>query len=185
MPNPTPPIDKNVLSKLYLQQKKSVLSISRLLSCSPSKVSRDLRRHKIKARPFSTKGLKTRLGAVLSEETREKIRQKALGRKIPPDVRKRMGSPGSKNSGWIDGRTPEHKKQRRTVEYRLWREAVFKRDNFICQICGKRGGNLNADHIKPFAGFPELRTSIENGRTLCISCHRKTPTFGNVAKVKN
>lgn len=184
MPNITPPIDKNVLSKLYTQQKKSVLLISRIFNCSPSKVSRDLRRHGIKTRPLSTRGLKTRLGAVLSKETKEKIRQKALGRKIPPDVRKRMGSLGPKNSGWIDGRTPEHKRQRRTMEYRLWREAVFKRDNFTCQDCGKRGGDLNADHIKSFAQFPELRTSIENGRTLCVLCHRKTPTFGNGSKVK-
>jgi len=31
----------------------------------------------------------------------------------------------------------------------IWREKVFKRDNYTCQVCGKKGGYLIADHIKP------------------------------------
>lgn len=182
MPNITPPIAKDVLYNLYVIQQKSVLDMSRMLLCSNSKISRDLRKHGIKTRAFSTKGLKTRLGMRHSQETKEKIRQKALGRRIPLHVREKMGSPGSRNPGWIDGRTPENKRQRRTIAYKLWREAVFKRDDFTCQSCGKRGGKLNADHIKPFSSHPELRTSIDNGRTLCEPCHRKTETFGNGAK---
>ena len=63
-------------------------------------------------------------------------------------------------------------------EHRKWRKAVFERDNYTCQICYVRGGKLHADHIKPFYLYPELVFSLENGRTLCILCHRKTPTFG-------
>lgn len=59
-----------------------------------------------------------------------------------------------------------------------WRRAVFERDNYICQLCGVRGGTLNADHIKPFALFPCLRFELSNGRTLCKECHIKTDTFG-------
>ena len=60
------------------------------------------------------------------------------------------------------------------IEYRLWREAVFARDNFICQKCSKRGGNLEAHHIKSFKNFPELRFAIDNGLTLCVLCHNQT-----------
>jgi 5-methylcytosine-specific restriction endonuclease McrA len=68
---------------------------------------------------------------------------------------------------------------RASTEYRQWRTAVFKRDDYTCQDCGVRGGRLNADHIKRFADFPDLRFDVSNGRTLCEGCHRKTPTYGN------
>ena len=54
---------------------------------------------------------------------------------------------------------------------------ILKRDNYSCVWCGQKGGKLNADHIKPFALFPELRLAIDNGRTLCITCHKKTDTY--------
>ena len=64
---------------------------------------------------------------------------------------------------------------RYSKEAKEWREKVFARDNWTCQICGTRGGvRLEADHIKPFAYFPKLRYEVLNGRTLCRKCHDKT-----------
>lgn len=86
---------------------------------------------------------------------------------------------GSSNPAWIDGRKKEHRRIRHSLEYRLWRDAVFTRDNWTCIFCKVRGGvRLEADHIKPFALYPELRFAIDNGRTLCIDCHRKTDNYG-------
>lgn len=61
---------------------------------------------------------------------------------------------------------------RRTPEYIKWRKAVYERDDYTCQICGKRGGTLNAHHIKHFAKNKDLRTDINNGITLCEDCHK-------------
>ena len=108
-------------------------------------------------------------GISLSEERKRKISeaQKRINNQ-PPHPK------GEEHYNWRGGITPENMKIRNGIEYRLWREAVFARDNWTCQECGKRGGNLNAHHIKSFADYHELRTSIENGMTLCERCHNLT-----------
>lgn len=85
---------------------------------------------------------------------------------------------GSNNPNFKHGLTTYLHILRGSPKYRRWRKEIFKRDDYTCVFCGLRGGNLNADHIKPFAAFPELRFDIGNGRTLCRECHKKTPTYG-------
>jgi 5-methylcytosine-specific restriction endonuclease McrA len=82
---------------------------------------------------------------------------------------------GKRNPNWRGGVT-KGRKERSTKPYKAWRRAVFERDDYTCQNsdCGKRGGDLHADHIKPWAYFPALRYDVANGRTLCVPCHRKT-----------
>ncbi len=70
-------------------------------------------------------------------------------------------------------------KWRNTPEYWAWRKQVFERDNYTCQDCGERGKRIQADHIKKYADFPELRLDLNNGRTLCEECHKLTPNFMN------
>lgn len=79
---------------------------------------------------------------------------------------------GKKCFAWKNGNTPIEKAERKRSEYKDWRKAVFERDNFICQICLKRGEKLNAHHIKSFSKYPDSRYDVSNGITLCISCHR-------------
>jgi hypothetical protein len=80
---------------------------------------------------------------------------------------------------YIHGKCGENLLFRASLKYREWRSSVFKRDNYTCVICkDKKGGNLEADHIKDFALYPELRLDINNGRTLCKSCHKKTDNYG-------
>lgn len=87
---------------------------------------------------------------------------------------------GDKNHNWKGGVTKINEQIRKSVEYKQWRASVYERDNYTCQICGdNKGGNLQADHIKPFAYFPEIRFNLDNGRTLCKNCHSKTDTYLN------
>lgn len=56
--------------------------------------------------------------------------------------------------------------------YTDWRLSVFERDKYTCQRCKKRGGILNAHHIKSYKDFPNLRYELSNGVTLCETCHK-------------
>ncbi len=128
-------------------------------------------------------GYKAMLGKKLSEESRKKMRENhkgMLGKHHDIKAREKIskGHIGEKNPQWKGGITPYHRKVRISFEYKLWREAVLKRDNHICIWCGAIK-NLEVDHIKPFADYPELRFAIDNGRTLCRECHKKTNTYGN------
>lgn len=113
--------------------------------------------------------IKRRLIGV-SQETRKRLSVAKLGNK---------NSQGSKCSFWKGGVSKSNDRIRHSAPYKLWRKSVFERDGFTCVWCGHNGGHLNADHIKPFAYFPELRFDINNGRTLCFSCHMKTETWGS------
>lgn len=120
-------------------------------------------------------GNKHNLGKKLSDETKLKI---SISHKGKRSKNKSLSKMGNRNPNWKGGISPENKRLRMSARFREWRESVFKRDNFTCQICFERGGELHPDHIKQFAYFPELRFQINNGRTLCKSCHMKTPTWG-------
>jgi len=70
---------------------------------------------------------------------------------------------------------------RTSKAWKKWREVVFERDKYICQLCGAINGNgyrveLHPHHIKSFKDYPNLRFDISNGITLCISCHNKIHT---------
>ena len=101
-----------------------------------------------------------------------------------------------RNKKW-NGRTLLKQRIRDCFNYREWRSNIFKRDNYTCVECFKRGGKLNADHIKPFAVilnenkietfekalFCKDLWDLKNGRTLCLCCHKETDTWGrNVVK---
>ena len=134
-----------------------------------------------------------------SKETKEKIRKGHLGKKqgSPSEETRKKQSEAMKRY-WgprIDETHNElYERIRHSFEARIWRENVFKRDNHTCIWCGDAtGGNLEADHIKPFIliirqnsikSFQEALECFElwdisNGRTLCESCHKLTDTWGS------
>jgi 5-methylcytosine-specific restriction endonuclease McrA len=80
---------------------------------------------------------------------------------------------GKNNPSWKGGVTPENHLIRSSADYKNWRTKVFEKDNWTCQMCGKRGGRLEAHHKFPFSKFPRLRFKGANGITLCERCHNE------------
>lgn len=64
---------------------------------------------------------------------------------------------------------PEYVKQRELEDFTpALKNAIFKRDNYRCVVCGrgkKEGVDIHVDHIKPkdFGG----KATLDNGQTLC------------------
>lgn len=98
-----------------------------------------------------------------------------LGKRPSDETRRKMSeaSKGEKAYNYKGGRRSKNKIIRDNIEYRLWREAVFARDNWTCQKCKLKGIYLHSHHIKNFSQYIELRFAIDNGITLCIECHNK------------
>ena len=56
-----------------------------------------------------------------------------------------------------------------------WGKEVRERDNNTCQRCNAEKTtprSIHAHHIAPSYHFSELALNIDNGITLCVSCHR-------------
>lgn len=124
------------------------------------------------------------LGKKHSEETKKRIGKWGKGKKHTQNSKDKisLSKKGERNYFWKGGLTDLNKRIRNSREYKNWRKEVFERDDYRCVLCGKRGIYIQADHIKPFALFQELRFVLDNGRTLCVDCHRQTDTFGKHKK---
>lgn len=110
-----------------------------------------------------------------SEQTKLRMSLGQKGKIRSSETRKKIADAnrGSKSKFWQGGITDLNKKIRNGIEFRLWREAVFARDNWICQKTFIRGKKIVAHHIYNFADNPNLRTAIDNGITLSEESHKE------------
>ena len=112
---------------------------------------------------------KCHTGRVASAETRAKMAESQ--KKVPLSSRPR----GDKHCCWCGGVSQWRNTLTSSVTYKNWRTAVFKRDDYTCQMCNERGGRLEAHHIRPVRDHKNdlLIFDINNGITLCRECHRE------------
>lgn len=135
----------------------------------------------------------------LTKETDSRLAE--MGKKISTTTKQQFedgsrSNKGENNPNWKlpeDRKTPLNESIRQTDFYKKWRFSVFNRDNFTCVLCNDASGFINADHIKKFCDIifeNNIKTIedalkceelwyINNGRTLCVPCHKLTDTYGN------
>lgn len=99
---------------------------------------------------------------------------------------------GEKGSNYMGGVTKTRLLIRNSYRYRTWRAKIKERDNDTCQLCGISNVSIEVDHIISLVELLEkfnIKTTKEatnceelwnmnNGRVLCLPCHRQTKNYG-------
>lgn len=161
----TKDLTKDILYDLYRVQHKSTNEIAKMYDITDGAVLYWLRKYDIPS--FTTSEavniyLYEKGGLEKARET-----QSTMENKIKSSCRQR----GIAIEDFDGFATTEQHMARNNTYYKEWIKKVFQRDNYTCQCCGKRGGNLNAHHLYNFAEYENLRYEIDNGITLCPQCH--------------
>lgn len=100
-----------------------------------------------------------------------------IGRHLSDDHKQKLRDnvPRGKDSPhWKEDKTDEERLLERSYpEYHQWERSVKERDNFTCQCCKQRGGELHSHHLNGYHWDKEHRHDVDNGVTLCIHCHKE------------
>lgn len=112
-------------------------------------------------------------GKKLAKQMKAKMSLAKIGMEMPWNKIKPRGKDAP---NWKGGTSRASKTGYYSIEYKNWRQRVFKRDGFVCQRCGSKG-YITAHHIKSFAHYPKLRYRLSNGLTLCETCHSLTDNY--------
>lgn len=158
-------ISKESLEIIYIGQKLSAEKCASLFDCSQGVILNKLRKYGI---PIRTIG-EANKGKRRSPDTEfKKGEYTGYGRKT-------RFKNGKDHPFWKGGISSLYDKIKQTLQYRIWRDLVYKRDYWHCQICNKHceRGDIVAHHKRSFADYPELRFDVDNGITLCRGCHLK------------
>ena len=108
-----------------------------------------------------------------SQECKSEHQKKILKGENNPNYGKGEKIRGNKNKMWNPNKPQEEREKGRIIQgYKKWVYSVYKRDNYTCQCCGKRGGDLVAHHLNSYNWDKEHRIDVNNGITLCEKCHR-------------
>ena len=174
--------DREWLYQKYVREQLSWDEFYRQYKISPCLLSSRLKEFGIKRERISwNRGTK---GIMKANSTSFKNGDKKLPNSKWPEK-------GEKSLHWKGGITPLVMKIRNSKPMKFWRRNIFDRDSYTCQSCGKVGCQLHADHIFPFSAILKKFAvksyeeaikcialwDLKNGRTLCIPCHKKTPTY--------
>ena len=151
-------INEEKLIDLYVNKKVNMIKCGIIFNCSNTHIGRKLIDLNIPIRKSETKFKK--------------------GQKPNGGFKTRFKN-GKDHPLWKGGVSLLYDKIKQTCEYKLWRDTIYKRDYWHCQLCGKHceKENIIAHHKKSFSDYPELRFDVNNGITLCRNCHAKIHNY--------
>ena len=148
---------KEYLSNSYVKELKSSITIAKEVGSSSSTVITWLKNFNIERRE---KGGSLR-GKTMSLASRAKMSAAKKGKYT-----------GESNSNWKGNKVSDEVRERSSYIAKKWRALILERDGNKCQKCANVK-NLHVHHIKEFKDYPDLRWDINNGITVCVSCHEK------------
>lgn len=157
-------IPKDYLVEEYINKKNSTVKIAATFGCSVPTVIARLKEYELPIlRGALQKGKPSNSPTVFKKGNVSWN----TGLSRPSPNKGKTFPRGEKHWNWKGGHSV-----RNGTEIKAWRSQVFERDNYTCQLCGKRGVTLNAHHLQSWSKCHELRFDVENGQTLCEPCHR-------------
>jgi hypothetical protein len=159
--------DKEWLLERYVKEGMTASEIATLAGCSVPVIYHWLRKHDIPRRSIS--------------EARSQKHWGQSGESNPM-----FGRTDEKSANWKGGLTPERQALYSSREWADAVKVVWKRDNGLCQRCGKeyqRGVTFfHIHHIVSFSASVELRAEPSNLVLLCTDCHRWVHSSQNTNK---
>ena len=161
----TKDLTKEILYDLYVLQHKSTIEIGKMYGVCDGTILNLMKKFDISS--FSnSEAYKFYLYEKGGLEKARKL-QSTMENRIKSSCRQR----GIDIKDFKGFSTTEQHMARNNTYYKEWKRKVFERDDYTCQCCGKRGGNLNAHHLYNFSEYEDLRYDISNGITFCEKCH--------------
>jgi hypothetical protein len=194
----TKPVDRDWLYQKYVVEELDCTAIAKLVGRNSKRVWEWLRDYDIPTRPRGSvvaqqfqPGHTICQGRVLSEDTREKMRQARIREGSVPYLKNGVhhlkGKRGADTPNWKGGITPQRQSVYGSLEWKAAVKAVWKRDNATCQRCKKHHntaqnrGTFDIHHIVSFE-VVALRCVVSNLVLLCQDCHYWVHSNENSAK---
>lgn len=134
------------------------------------------------------KGCQIKLGSHFSQETKEIMREKKLGRTLTEEHKRNIGKSmigrkilwadkiaeaqrGEKAHNWQGGKSFEPYSKEWTKKLR---NEIRKRDGYRCQNCFRHQSELKKQLQVHHIDFNKKNNNPENLISLCLSCHGQT-----------
>ncbi len=163
-------IEKDWLKEKYNIEKLSTRQIAKIIGCCSKTIDRKLKEFNINTRNKNQALSLYRNGQIVKcEFCGKEIYRKRY--KINKFSRFFCSWECSKEYQSISKRIydEENKRWRNRKGYKAWRKSILNRDK-KCLICGS-SSNLVAHHILQACSYVDLIYEVNNGATLCQSCH--------------